>query len=621
MAITFTCPNPICKSSMTVPDALAGKQGKCSKCKGPVTVPKPAANGVPTPPPAPVPVTTAVLADPPIDLEAEAMAVLADAPTEVEKEADFVEFNCPQCDEPLKLPLAMAGKRHPCPECRRIIPVPYPKKKDKANWRDTGPKLPTGAKRDDGPAPDGAWGTAAKTGVSREALEEAGVIKEKEKPLTLYQRFQPHLLIGTPIVLLLAGGLFAWTWLARVTEAGALNAALTAARDASAPKVIGTEGLLPLHGYAGVYYLTSQKPDCAARAFEHFQKAAALGKETGSPSSDALLADLAVAELDLAGTKAETDGGRKKEWPEVQKLVRSTLDGIDSREARLAAVSRIVAGLVERGQVARVGPLVGEVAAYSAPGADRAEALATAGLELDRLGKKDEATALLTEALKPYTDKKQASPPVRPAVVSLALLLGKPPPAAAKNFEEEESVSIGKADALARQGKLDEARKAAREPGSKDGQLRGMVAVAAAAAETKQGTDDVQPALDAAKAIGPRAELGWPLLRLVQVGLQAGLPADQLEPALASMENTDQRAWGKLLLLRAKLQASRAVEPADAAEALPAASLAGAVARLELARHNTRLDRGWAGKVKAWDDGPRAVGSIGVALGMQGGKP
>jgi len=39
MPITFSCPS--CQSRMTVPDNMAGKRGKCSKCKGPVVVPGP----------------------------------------------------------------------------------------------------------------------------------------------------------------------------------------------------------------------------------------------------------------------------------------------------------------------------------------------------------------------------------------------------------------------------------------------------------------------------------------------------------------------------------------------------------------------------------------------------
>src|SRR5271157_2981888 len=43
MPITIVCPQ--CQCKMTVPDALAGKRGKCSKCKGVVTVPATGVNG------------------------------------------------------------------------------------------------------------------------------------------------------------------------------------------------------------------------------------------------------------------------------------------------------------------------------------------------------------------------------------------------------------------------------------------------------------------------------------------------------------------------------------------------------------------------------------------------
>jgi len=42
------------------------------------------------------------------------------------------------------------------------------------------------------------------------------------------------------------------------------------------------------------------------------------------------------------------------------------------------------------------------------------------------------------------------------------------------------------------------------------------------------------------------------------------------------------------------------------------------LARAALARHNTRQNRGWADAVEKWDEGPRAFGQVGAALGMQG---
>src|SRR4051794_32514056 len=102
MPITFSCPT--CHLRMTVAETMAGKRGKCSKCKNPVIVPSVQA---PSPPPAPAP---------PEDIEAAALDALAE-PKQEQKAVEFVEFNCPQCDEPVKLGLEHAGKRHPCPHC------------------------------------------------------------------------------------------------------------------------------------------------------------------------------------------------------------------------------------------------------------------------------------------------------------------------------------------------------------------------------------------------------------------------------------------------------------------------------------------------------------------------
>src|SRR5262249_57081102 len=96
MPIKFSCPH--CKCTMTVADALAGKRGKCPKCKGVISVPAPAP--VPPPPvlnkpnPAPAPPIPgptgngmpAPPAPPPVfNADEEAMRALADEPAEQPK--------------------------------------------------------------------------------------------------------------------------------------------------------------------------------------------------------------------------------------------------------------------------------------------------------------------------------------------------------------------------------------------------------------------------------------------------------------------------------------------------------------------------------------------------------
>src|SRR4051812_7877916 len=151
MPITFQCPT--CNSRMTVPDTMAGKRGKCRKCQTPIQVPGNAiAASVPAPSPspaAPSPTTApdpepatinkqgeivrnSVPPPPPLadeeDVEAAALAALADEPkkSDDEEPTDQITFNCPQCDESVTLSIDLAGKKHPCPSCRRIIAVPRP---------------------------------------------------------------------------------------------------------------------------------------------------------------------------------------------------------------------------------------------------------------------------------------------------------------------------------------------------------------------------------------------------------------------------------------------------------------------------------------------------------------
>ena len=73
-------------------------------------------------------------------------------------------------------------------------------------------------------------------------------------------------------------------------------------------------------------------------------------------------------------------------------------------------------------------------------------------------------------------------------------------------------------------------------------------------------------------------------------------------------------------MYRKRLEASKAVETDAGLGSLTPKTLGGLVARLEMARHNTRRDSGWGKAVNAWDEGSKATGSMGVALGMQGGK-
>src|SRR5262249_17337169 len=115
-----------------------------------------------------------------------------------------IKFTCEYCDHSLDVPVEEAGKRVPCPECRRIVKVPNPMAKvEKKDWLKS--SQPTE------PAPAGAWGTGGKaTAVSEEALEEAGAIEEE--PRTLRQKLVWRGGLAVVLALLFWGGMSIWSW-------------------------------------------------------------------------------------------------------------------------------------------------------------------------------------------------------------------------------------------------------------------------------------------------------------------------------------------------------------------------------------------------------------------------
>lgn len=632
MPITFNCQS--CKAKMTVPDAMAGKRGKCSKCKAAVLVP--GANGAPAEPksepvraaaapprPALEPKVESIRPSPPPvapappeieeDAESAAAAALADEPKKAEaEESDFISFNCPQCDEPVKLELEHAGKKHPCPSCRRIIAVPRPAKKDPTTWRDKGPSLPSGARREVGPAPEDAWGRGDVKGVSAEALKEAGALQEKRKPLTLLQRARPFLLFGVPLLLLIGGAVWGWNWLTRTSEEGAYRAAMEVARGQG----ISEDGRAALYAYSGEYQLHAGQEK---KAREDFGQARVLADRSRNPERDGLLLDLLPMQLRLNDVQGGTEKDKKARAGEVQKLLDSTLRSL-SPDVRLEGLRRAAALLAEYREASRVNELTRAV--YPAPlpdskdaaaKADHYEALAAAALELFRASATAEVEEIAEPVRKAYADKKDR-PLLRPAVVALAVARGQEPPEPGSSIDDRDAIAIGRPAGLARKaGGAAEARQAAAGISSSGVQARALLEIADATGEAA----DVDAAIKALPQMDRRYK-AWAALRLIELGRRAKMDVEGLSAAVGQTP-VELKPWAHLLVLRAKLAASKSVEEPKVLEAFgETQSLGARVAHLELARHNTRQSRGWASKIKTWEEGPRAFGSLGVALGMQG---
>jgi hypothetical protein len=550
----------------------------------------------------------------PEDLEAAAMDVLGDKPEEVEakKEATAIKFECPMCFEPVELALDLGGKKHPCPHCKRIISVPMPKIEDRASWRDTGPKLPSAAKRDEGPALEGAWGSTQVKGATTEALKEAGVIKEKEKPLTAFQKLRPYLLAGSVVIVLMGGGFFLNAALERGKEKQLLAHALSYANAEGSRKEVGAEGLAALHAGAALYYARSELPRRGTLAGEQVGSAVALATSSRNPERDGLLLDLPAVILALGGSdQAATDGLRLK-WDDAQKALLRTLSAI-TPAARLDGLRRVCAGLIEHDQTKRVLPLTTQL--YGVPGPDRGEALGIAGLELARHGKKKEAEQALGLAESIYR-KEQNRPSLRASVVALAIVLEHKPVPPGKGIDDEEAHYIGQALGESQRGNLKAARDAVAPIKSGDSRLRALVAVATGGDVRQADKDDFARAVE---AIDRPTSQPWLVLRLIEAGAAAGVPSSTLEAAAGAIRGR-LAAWAQLLLLRAHLSASRDVVPVELLDKLPPKSLASHVGRVELSAHNMRHNSAWAGTVKTWPDPAGAYGALGVALGMQKGK-
>lgn len=629
MPILITCPH--CKRSMRVPESLAGKKGKCKVCQGVITVPSlPTSNSSAT---AAAPPSSSAQAGVPAaaaDVEAEAAALFADEPKSEEPvETKTIDFNCPFCDEPIKLTADLAGKRAPCPECKHIIKVPELVKKDPKDWRKVEARGPAGARLPDQPELEGAWSSRTVGSVGKQSLEEAGVLPKVEKPRTLWQKVRWPVLGVSGLLVLGMVGLVGYNWWGRRAVEREVVAALAFADSPEAKPA--AKAALSLA--AGEYYLRSRTAHADTRTGKSMLPATAANNQFGtalttlrsapeSTERDALLTDLALAELEMGGDKPDTDQELRLPWDKTQQLLVPTLKEIHDAEAKRYAVRTVAQRLRELGQASRILTLATNL--FAEADADKAAALAVVGLEALQAGDRPLAERAAEAALQlfPKDPKaKDAKPlPLRAEVVALFLLLDKKDlPPAADDADDKTNELIGKVEALARQGKWDEARKEAEKADDAVGKFRARLAIAAAAVDAKvTDTADIESILKSAEGrLAKKAELSWSMLYLIQLMLRSNVPEERVQALADQIGNTALRGRAQLAVFRAQLaKASQAVAD-SAADKIDAQSLARSLAAQALARHNIRWNTGYSGVVQTWPQPFRSFGALGVALGLQ----
>lgn len=611
MTIKLTCPH--CRKALRVKDQLAGKRAQCPACKKPLTIPTIAAASTPKP----------------VDLEALAAAAFADEPKPPTPAAEqtTVEFQCYYCDETVRVSAELAGKQTPCPECRRIIKVPLLEKKQPKDWRNVQARLPAGARRDLGPAPEGAWDTES-VGVSREALIEAQAIPQTRPRLTAAQWVKRGTAVAAGI-LAVSGA--AWMVIHYVAANRQQQALAKALQSLGAPdNKLSPEAAAEIHRGAGEYYLRTLNRGDIDEARNHLQQARAAIVDAGQLAPverDAFLIDLALTQVDLGGEKPDVDNLTRLSWEDAHKEVRQTLQNVTSREGRSEALRQVTRKLLAQNQGTRAAALA---TLFPEEGP---ELPAVVGLEMVRAKQEQMAESLADLALPNRTpqvpavegEPKAVSVPSAPSLFALWLALGKPDKAEASapaeaGKERDRAVLIGTVKGLAYQGKFDQARERLRPVSAPEERLPAVVALAVAAEDNGQ-LAAVRPELENALSLVEgeaknQTVSPWQLLHLARAGVRAGLE-DRILATARLVPDLATRGRMQWEVLRGRL-AGRNGQADDSWSQVVDANTPSHPEALEmLARHNARHGVAVEKTLDGWDEKLQPFGYLGVALGLQ----
>jgi len=617
MAIKFNCPQ--CKKEFSVKDNLAGLRRACPACKKMLTVPAP--NSAPA------------------NVEEFAAAALADQPEPAApvKEAETIEFVCSYCDTKVAVAADLAGKQTSCPECRRIVKVPLPKKADPKDWRKVDSRLPAGARRDVEPAPEGAWDARAVGTVSREALLEADAVPQIKPKRTWKQWTRIGVTAGALAGVVALIVLFVFNYRANTLNVRLLGLALNGLED-NKDKLAAAE----LFRAAGEYQLRAQTPDATA-ASVHFQQA---HREATLPANlahryepDCLLTELLRSEVDLGSVSEsreielrEIQDNKRIKWPDAQKLMTQTFQSLRVPEARAEALT-----LITR-------TLQGEHKKRSRPWASQfpdqtPELLAVLGLEILHTSKEPkaiaEAKALAEQASLPFqlhppanpAEPQKKKPPLPASLIALWVVLDQQEQAQKLIGTPEQgkpvdpAVVLGLAEGFARMGEWEQANQAL-EHAPPANQLPVLVALAAVALDTRdpgKAIGYLQKAFAAAASDPKLQELSpWLLYRLVRLGVKAGME-DEAVALAKKIPDGDLRGRAQLAILHERLEKLNQVVDEGPLQVVDKDTPAHGLALEAWVRRNAR----WGGtavqkSVDAWpSETDRRFGYLGLLLGLR----
>jgi hypothetical protein len=632
MTIKFNCPH--CKKVLTVKNEYAGRRGQCSSCKKPVVVPAPVSQAV--------------------DIEQVAAAALADAPAApaAPQSTKNIEFVCTFCEAKVTVTSDLAGKRTPCPECRRIVKVPEPGEGKPKDWRQVDPRRPSGARPEVGPAPEGAWSTRDLGAVSRESLIEADAVPEPRRRLSWHQWVRRGLVAAIAVAIIAFGSWLTVSTIDRRHKQEVLDNAVAAAEDSS----LSPEFAAELHRVLGDYYVligraTGEGDQGARSQYQKARTAALAAKAISADERDLILKEILLGQANLGGNTAEIEAGARIRPEDMQKEVRQTAQNLSSPEGRALALRALTKKYRDLGLQAPL-PLASQFGddapqLHLAIGLDLVEAKDQAAAETlvtqvqaalkakapkpvskpPADGAKPDPNAKPEPTAKPDEDKPKGPPPSA-ALLALLVALRKdgeaaalaPPPEG--DAQPETSVLVGYVEGWARRGEVEKARKRARDARFAVDRFPALMAVAEVELD-KQRSNEAAADLEQCLALANGELKGkisspWVLYRLTKLASLASLGEKAL-PVANSIREPGLRSRAQLAILQHRVRDTKGAVDASVADMVDKESLSHALALQAIAHHNSRTSgyRFARGQVAAWDSPrERPFGDIGIALGL-----
>lgn len=599
MSIKFSCPH--CSKTLKVKDELAGKKGKCPDCRKVVLIPVQTV------------MTPSRSGSSVMDLETLAAETLSEKKPEPVAGASTIEHVCPWCDEKVSFATDMGGKQAPCPSCKRIVKVPLPQKTGPRDWRKPEQDvLPSGAKRTD-VAPEGAWGTEAARGVSREALVEADVIKEEREPMTV----RGWIILSALALLVLGGGGWGlasyFSWSKSKAEANVVDAANTYLKENK-----GTPALRAVLRTGLGLHLERTKPDPKDQSgVQQLQQARLLLGQIAQPverfgvGRELLrhMVDLDMSGEELGQVLAVLPSGLEREdlVREMCKRALSTGTG----EALTPRADKLRQAILNGVAVTRAEtPQAAKQPVHEAEANEQSICLAILAQELVRAGRGDLAQVIADPLRAQHKPTKVF--PVE--LQALQVMLQKPDLEAGK--DQGSDLLAGRALGFARAGHLaraTDALQAEQFQRREEIRARTLIGVAEALIEKDQKGQAEPLIKEAVTILEPMGEgVIWLRWRIVELRVAAG-NLDEAEGLADALPGGGAREWAKLQIYRTRL-GTQTVEPTG----FTTGTSAHAAALFALGRAKGRAEGSdalvWAQGV---DEAVRPIASLGVALGMR----